>query len=79
MPPSFYHASCYEEDVSAPEVDVFERAKPPLLLAAVGIAVGLAVAGSVEKTVGGVIVVAAWVLGIGALHRLGRAGSTRRG
>ncbi|MBX3188345.1 MAG: hypothetical protein KF819_15110 [Labilithrix sp.] len=60
------------------EEDVFERAKAPLLLAAAGIAAGLAVAGSVQKTVGGVIVLASWVLGIAALHRLGRAGSRRR-
>lgn len=49
-----------------------------MLGAVVGIAVGLAVAGSVHKTVGGVIVLAAWVLGVAALHRLGRAGSQPR-
>jgi hypothetical protein len=56
----------------------FERAKLPMILAAVGIAGGLAIAGSVEKTMGGVIVLGAWVLGIAALHRLGRAGSVDR-
>jgi hypothetical protein len=59
-------------------LEPFERAKLPMLVAAVGVAVGLAVAGTVERTVGGVIVLAAWVVGIGALHRLGRAGSTPR-
>lgn len=56
----------------------WERAKRPLVLAAVGIAGGLAIAGSVERTAGGALVLAAWVLGIAALHRLGRAGSVRR-
>lgn len=58
--------------------DPFERAKLPLLLSAVGVAGGLAIAGSVERTAGGAIVLAAWVLGIAALHRLGRAGSVPR-
>jgi hypothetical protein len=61
-------------DVSVSDKDPFERAKGPMLAAVVGIAVGLAVAGSVHKTAGGVIVLVAWVLGVGALHRLGRAG-----
>jgi hypothetical protein len=56
----------------------FERAKLPMVVAAVGITVGLAIAGSVEKTAGGAIVLGAWVLGLAALHRLGRAGSARR-
>ena len=59
----------------------FERAKLPMVIAGFGIVIGLAVAGSIEKTTtgaGGAIVLASWVLGIGALHRLGRAGSTPR-
>jgi hypothetical protein len=56
----------------------FERAKVPMVLAAVGIAAGLAIAGSIERTAGGAIVLAAWVLGIASLHRLGRAGSVPR-
>lgn len=58
--------------------DPFDRAKLPLLLSAVGVAAGLAIAGSVERTAGGAIVLGAWVLGIAALHRLGRAGSVQR-
>lgn len=68
----------YDEGVSARDDLVnerFERAKLPLLGAAFGIALGLAVAGSVERTAGGAIVLASWVLGVAALHRLGRAGS----
>lgn len=53
----------------------FDRSKLPMILAAVGIAAGLAIAGSVDRTAGGGIVLAAWVLGVFALHRLGRAGS----
>ena len=56
----------------------FERAKLPMILAAVGVAAGLAIAGSVERTAGGAIVLAGWVLGIASLHRLGRAGSMSR-
>lgn len=59
------------------KLEPFERAKLPMILAAVGVAGGLAIAGSVERTAGGAIVLAAWVLGIASLHRLGRAGSVR--
>ena len=53
----------------------FDGAKLPMILAAVGVTAGLAIAGSVERTAGGAIVLGAWVVGIVALHRLGRAGS----
>ncbi len=53
----------------------FARAKLPMVVAAVGVTGGLAIAGSVERTAGGAIVLGAWVVGIVALHRLGRAGS----
>jgi hypothetical protein len=71
---------CYDEGVSdeAESEAVFERAKRPLVLAAVGIAGGLAIAGSVERSTGGALVLAAWVVGVLALHRLGRAGSSVR-
>ena len=55
----------------------FDRAKLPMVLAAVGVAGGLAIAGSIDRTAGGAIVLGAWVIGIVALHRLGRAGSAR--
>ena len=60
------------------KAEPFERAKLPMILAAVGVAGGLAIAGSIERTAGGAIVLAAWVLGIASLHRLGRAGSMDR-
>lgn len=60
------------------KAEPFERAKLPMILAAVGVAGGLAIAGSVERTAGGAIVLAAWVLGVASLHRLGRAGSMNR-
>jgi hypothetical protein len=77
---------CYDEGVGTRDDQVkvadpdgaFDRAKLPMVIAAVGLAVGLAIAGSVERTTGGAVVLGAWVLGIGALHRLGRAGSVRR-
>ncbi|MDB5220582.1 MAG: hypothetical protein JWO86_8509 [Myxococcaceae bacterium] len=76
---------CYDEQVSAQDTGpkdesadaTFAKAKLPMVLAAVGVTGGLAIAGSVERTAGGAIVLAAWVVGIFALHRLGRAGSSR--
>jgi hypothetical protein len=72
----------YAEGVSLRDDDAtnaaFERAKRPLLLAAVGVALGLAIAGSVETTAGGALVLGAWALGTASLHRLGRAGSVAR-
>jgi len=74
-------AACYEEEVSAgaeeQEDEPFARARRMLVGAATAIAAGLAIAGSVERTVGGVVVAVGWVLAVGALHRLGRAGSRR--
>ena len=64
--------------MNEPDAEPFERAKLPMVLAAVGVAAGLAIAGSIERTAGGAIVLGAWVLGIAALHRLGRAGSVNR-
>jgi len=76
---------CYDKGVSARDDQVneadsdaaFDRAKRPMILAAFGVAGGLAIAGSVERTAGGAIVLGAWVVGIVAMHRLGRAGSAR--
>lgn len=78
---------CYDEDVTTTQEDRFERAKLPMLIAAAGVIAGLAIAGTVERTsagsgmsgTGGAIVLGAWVVGIAALHRLGRAGSVRDG
>ena len=60
------------------EAEPFERAKRPMLLAAVVVVAGLAIAGSFERTAGGAIVLAGWAIGIASLHRLGRAGSVSR-
>ena len=60
-----------------PSNDHFARAKLPMLAALGLVSLGLAVAGTIDKTVGGVLVVSAWALGVVALHRLGRAGSSR--
>ena len=61
------------------EEAAYARAKRVYLGAAVGIAAGLAIAGSVDQATGGVIVVASWALAVYALHRLGRTGSSRPG
>jgi hypothetical protein len=61
----------------ARETAAFEGAKRLFVVAVVAIAGGLAVAGSLDPTTGGVVVVAGWALAIAALHRLGRAGSSR--
>ena len=55
----------------------YTRAKKLFVWAVVGIAAGLAVAASVDRTTGGVLLLAGWLAGIAALHRLGRAGSAR--
>jgi hypothetical protein len=57
----------------------FASAKRLFVMAAVGIACGLAVAGTFDRSAGGVILLAAWLVAVVALHRLGRAGSERRG
>ena len=46
-----------------------------VVAAAVLVAVGLSIAGSASQTVGGVLLVAGWLLFIFALHRYGRVGS----
>jgi hypothetical protein len=74
----------------AESAEPFERAKRPMVIAAIAMVAGLAIAGSLDRTpahagdpapsvpFGGAVVLAAWVVGIGALHRLGRAGSMDR-
>ncbi|MDF2691780.1 MAG: hypothetical protein K0S65_163 [Labilithrix sp.] len=57
----------------------FDRAKRQLVLACAAIGGGLAVAGSVDRTTGGVLVLVGWLVGLLALHRLGRTGSDRGG
>ncbi|MBX3224288.1 MAG: hypothetical protein KF795_27480 [Labilithrix sp.] len=55
----------------------FDRAKRHVVVACAAIAGGLAVAGSVDRTTGGVLVVVGWIAGVASLHRLGRTGSDR--
>ncbi|MFO0678605.1 MAG: hypothetical protein U0169_18880 [Polyangiaceae bacterium] len=43
--------------------------------AALGIAVGVGVAGSVSPTVGGVVIVGGWLAMLAGIHKYGRAGS----
>jgi hypothetical protein len=55
----------------------FAKAKLHMVYAAILLAGGLAIAGALDRTTGGVIVLVSWLVGIAALHRLGRAGSER--
>ncbi|MBX3263267.1 MAG: hypothetical protein KIS78_17195 [Labilithrix sp.] len=55
----------------------FDRAKRHLVLACAAIAGGLAIAGSVDRSTGGVLVLIGWLGGVVSLHRLGRTGSDR--
>jgi hypothetical protein len=57
---------------------LYETTKRRYLAAAALVIVGLAVAGSFDRTTGGVILLVGWIAGIFGLHRLGRAGSVRR-
>ena len=45
-----------------------------VVAAAVTVAIGLSIAGSVSQTAGGVVLVAGWLLFVVALHRYGRVG-----
>lgn len=52
-------------------------ARTLFLGAAATVALGLGVAGSGDRSVGGAVLLAGWGLSVLALHRLGRAGSRR--
>lgn len=62
-----------------PPPDAFERGKRLLVLACAAIAGGIAIAGTMDRSLGGVVLLAGWGMGVAALHRLGRAGSVRSG
>jgi hypothetical protein len=67
------------DNVSTPQRERDYETTKRLYLAAVAIiAVGLAVAGSVDRAAGGVILLVGWIAGVMGLHRMGRAGSTPR-
>jgi hypothetical protein len=51
------------------------RARSALVVAAVTSVLGIAVAGTVSKTAGGVLLVIGWLAFVYALHSFGRAGS----
>ncbi|HVH42296.1 MAG TPA: hypothetical protein VM925_08120 [Labilithrix sp.] len=64
-------------EAARPRLDGFERAKRSLLLACGAIGGGLAVAGTIDSSTGGVLLLAGWAGAVFALHRLGRTGSDR--
>lgn len=53
----------------------YDRAKLRFVAACAAIAGGLLIAGTLDRTTGGVILVIGWIAGVATLHRLGRAGS----
>jgi hypothetical protein len=55
------------------------RARSTLVLAGALSALGIAVAGTVSRTFGGVLLVGGWLLFVYALHSFGRAGSELSG
>lgn len=55
----------------------YEQAKLRFVGACAAIAAGLAIAGTLDRSTGGVIVLLGWIGGVATLHRLGRAGSAR--
>ena len=56
----------------------WETTKRRYLGAAALIILGVAVAGSVDRTTGGVLMLVGWIAGVMGLHGMGRAGSVRR-
>jgi hypothetical protein len=57
---------------------VYETTKRMFVGFTATIAVGLAVAGTLDRTTGGVILLVGWLGCLLGLHRMGRAGSTPR-
>jgi hypothetical protein len=57
---------------------LYEATKRRYLGAIALVTLGLAVAGTLDRTVGGLILLAGWIAAIMGLHRLGRAGSRPR-
>jgi hypothetical protein len=53
----------------------YDSAKLRFVAACASIAVGLAVAGSIDRATGGVLVLIGWLAGVATLHRLGRTGA----
>lgn len=61
-----------------PAADPFARATRHLVFACAATVVGLGVAGSIDATTGGVVLLIGWLAAVASLHRLGRAGAARR-
>ncbi len=51
-----------------------QRARFAITLAAAGSAIGIAIAGTLSQTVGGVFLVGSWATFLYALHAFGRSG-----
>lgn len=65
-------------ETPAKDEAAFAKARTLFLGAAGTVALGLAVSGTGDRTLGGAVLLAGWGLTILALHRLGRAGTAPR-
>lgn len=54
--------------------EAFRAARTQLILGAGVVAAGLAIAGTVDRGIGGVVLLVGWLLAMAGLHRVGRAG-----
>ncbi len=63
--------------MSAPTRDE-KRARLLILLGAIGVAIGVALSGSVGRGTGGVILIAGWLALVVGVHRFGRLGAPAR-
>jgi hypothetical protein len=63
------------DDAQEAKNPAWARARAMFAAAAGTVALGLAIAGTGDRNVGGAVLLAGWGLTVLALHRLGRAGS----
>lgn len=71
---TFRYGDGSEMGASSTSVDAATRARHVLVVAALVTAVGILVAGTVARAVGGALTLAGWSLGIFGLHAFGRLG-----
>ena len=65
------------EDAGVPWRERFRRARLLLALGAVGVVVGIAIAGTVSRAIGGFILVTGWLIIGAGIHAFGRSGTDR--
>jgi hypothetical protein len=67
-----------EESTEERRGSAYAKTKRLFAASASAIALGLGIAGTFDRDVGGAVLLGGWLLGIASLHRLGRAGSSPR-